>query len=317
MILDFKEIPQANKATGEQDKFELFAREFLAYMEYNIVEDPSRGADGGKDFVVEELFTQKDGSLQTIKWLVSCKHYAHSGKSISDTDELNVGDRVKQHQCDGFMGFYSTLPSSGLSQRLHNVCKATIYDSEKIERFIINSNNNPQALSLFVRFFPISWKKYLSLTNEQVLVNDIKRTFVTKQVNDNKPLFDAKIKCDICGKNLFEVPRKSIYVLVVGEKDKIIDVKYLTKGECDMVSSQQIRKNGNVDYWGEFSDLLSPNTWMSELVGFIKDVNQGKYTENAFKKMLNLFMQTYAYVARQPSAQEQARYNTLKEFGLI
>ena len=84
-----------------------------------------------------------------------------------------------------------------------------------------------------------------------------------------------------------------------------------------MVSSQQIRKNGNVDYWGEFSDLLSPNTWMSELVGFIKDVNQGKYTENAFKKMLNLFMQTYAYVARQPSAQEQARYNTLKEFGLI
>jgi hypothetical protein len=27
--LDFKEIPQANLASGEQDTFELFAREFL------------------------------------------------------------------------------------------------------------------------------------------------------------------------------------------------------------------------------------------------------------------------------------------------
>ncbi len=305
MILDFKEIPPANKATGEQDKFELFAREFLAYMGYNVVEDPSRGADGGKDLVVEEFLEQKDGSRQTIKWLVSCKHNAHSGKSVGDDDELNVGDRVKQHQCDGFMAFYSTLPSSGLSQRLHSVCKTTIYDSEKIERFIVTSNNNPQALSLFVRFFPESWKNYLKLTQKQT------------QLNDRKPLFDAKIECDICGKSLFEEPRKSIYVLVRGEKDKIIDIKYLTKGECDMISSQQIRKNGNFDYWGEFSDLLNPNTWLIESVRFIKEVNQGKYTEKAFTKMLNLFVQTYAYIARQPSAQEQARFNTLKEFGLL
>lgn len=28
-IIDFREIPQANKADGKQDSFELFAREFL------------------------------------------------------------------------------------------------------------------------------------------------------------------------------------------------------------------------------------------------------------------------------------------------
>mgnify|MGYP002625041010 CR=1 FL=1 len=61
-------------------------------MGYNIVEDPSRGVDGGKDLIVEETITHKDGSTQIIKWLVSCKHYAHSGTSVGDTDELNVKD---------------------------------------------------------------------------------------------------------------------------------------------------------------------------------------------------------------------------------
>ena len=46
MILDFKEIPEANRGTGLQDTFELFARDFLAFMGFRIVQDPDRGADG-------------------------------------------------------------------------------------------------------------------------------------------------------------------------------------------------------------------------------------------------------------------------------
>ena len=53
------------------------------------------------------------------------------------------------------------------------------------------------------------------------------------------------------------------------------------------------------------------------IVGCEFYIAEGKYTEKAFTKMLNLFVQTYAYIARQPSAQEQARFNTLKEFGLL
>lgn len=32
MVLDFKEIPQANIASGEQDTFELFARDFIGRL---------------------------------------------------------------------------------------------------------------------------------------------------------------------------------------------------------------------------------------------------------------------------------------------
>jgi len=40
MILDFKEIPQANKGGGLQDTFELFTRDFLQLLGYRIIESP-------------------------------------------------------------------------------------------------------------------------------------------------------------------------------------------------------------------------------------------------------------------------------------
>lgn len=56
MLLDFKEIPQANTGSGLQDTFELFTRDFLQYLGYRILENPNRGADGKKDMIVEEVF---------------------------------------------------------------------------------------------------------------------------------------------------------------------------------------------------------------------------------------------------------------------
>src|ERR1035441_784324 len=116
-ILDFKEIPQANIPNGEQDQFELFARDFLVYQGFEVVEDPSRGNDGGKDMVVCETRAGVTGSTN-VRWLVSCKHFAPSGRSVGADDEANVVERVAQHGCNGFLGVYSTVPSSGLADRL-------------------------------------------------------------------------------------------------------------------------------------------------------------------------------------------------------
>jgi hypothetical protein len=53
-ILDFKEIPAPQLASDNQDAFELFSREVLAFVGYEIVEGPSRGPDAGKDLIVSE-----------------------------------------------------------------------------------------------------------------------------------------------------------------------------------------------------------------------------------------------------------------------
>lgn len=54
MLIDFKEIPQANIGGGLQDTFELFARDFLELLDYHIIQNPGRGADRKKDLIVSE-----------------------------------------------------------------------------------------------------------------------------------------------------------------------------------------------------------------------------------------------------------------------
>ena len=104
-ILDFKEIPEAHIASGLQDTFELFARDFLKFVGYKIITDPDRGADGGVDLIVEESRTGVGGET-IIRWLVSCKHKAFSGNSVNPGDDANIRDRVEANECQGFIGFY-------------------------------------------------------------------------------------------------------------------------------------------------------------------------------------------------------------------
>ncbi len=158
--IDFKEIPEAHLGGGLQDTFELFARDYLACIGYKIEEDPSRGADGGKDIIVTEV-RKGIGGETIIKWLVSCKHKAHSGASINPSDEANINDRVSTHNCNGFIGFYSTLASSGLANTLESFKKkmeVIVYDKEKIESNLLKTS---EGLQLALRYFPKSTKEWI------------------------------------------------------------------------------------------------------------------------------------------------------------
>jgi len=163
--LDFKEIPQANIASGQQDTFELFAREFLELFGFKSLSGPDRGADLGKDLVVQETRIGVAGET-TVRWLVSCKHKAHSGTSVGLGDESDILDRVKVHDCGGFIGCYSTIPSSSLTQKLGGL-KANnpsfdfqIFDREKIESVILRTGAGQRIAQ---RYFPVSYGKW----NEQ------------------------------------------------------------------------------------------------------------------------------------------------------
>lgn len=160
--LDFKEIAQGNVSTGEQDSFELFARDFMEIMGYEILSGPDRGSDLGRDIIVQEA-RQGIGGTTFIRWLVSCKHKAHSATSVGLTDEQNILDRVATHNCNGFIGFYSTLPASSLTKMLEGLKQQKtdfnyqIIDKEKIERILLSTG---PGLGLAARFFPDSYNKW-------------------------------------------------------------------------------------------------------------------------------------------------------------
>lgn len=163
--IEFGEIPSGNRGGGKQDTFELFARDCLEFLGFHPLTSPSRGPDFGKDFIVEEVRRGAGGETR-IRWLVSCKHFAHSGDSVSPTDEQNIRERVESHQCGGFIGFYSTLPSSGLShllEGLQGIIEVQVYDSERIERYLLES---PAGVHLAQRYFPRSIEQWKRRTTE-------------------------------------------------------------------------------------------------------------------------------------------------------
>lgn len=159
MLIDFKEIPKANAPSDDTDSFEKFTREFFIANNFEIVLDPSRGPDGGLDLKIRE--NTENGYFT---WLVSCKHYAHSQSSIGTTIEQDILDRVIANNCDGFIGFYSTIPSSSLINKLEGLkdfIGFKLYDNEKIERHILGI---PNMEILFSRFFPASYQKWKEIS---------------------------------------------------------------------------------------------------------------------------------------------------------
>ncbi len=157
MAINFKEIPEANSGSDNQDTFEKFSRDFFQLMGYEIVQEPGRGADGGIDVKVLEI-RKVNRVEQKMPWLVSCKHYAVSGKSINPTIEHDIVDRVISKECNGFIGFYSTIATSGLIsklQGLNSMIEYQIFDDKKIEAHIVGVAKFEE---LFLRYFPQSYR---------------------------------------------------------------------------------------------------------------------------------------------------------------
>jgi len=233
-LIDFKEISKANVASGNQDCFELFAREFLNALGFSIIEDPDRGQDGGRDLIVSE---KRAGIISDteVRWLVSCKHKIHSGASVIISDEGDISDRIQAHKCNGFMGIYSSIVSSSLNRKLKSLSdkyEIQVFDNEKIERILLENRN---ANKLIRRFFPQSYNK-MELKAPSNLLDEY-----------------LPLRCKVCGRDLLQRDILDRYLGIVvfvrdkeyNEKNKYTDVYCVCKGECDrkMVKLERSREN--------------------------------------------------------------------------
>ena len=309
MILDFCEIPQANSGGGLQDTFELFTRDFLQYLGYRIVADPDRGADGKKDLIVDEVI-QGITSEYNVRWLVSCKHYAHSGAAVKDTDEPNICERLKQHGCQGFMGVYSTLQSTSLSGLLSGINNKMVYDHEKIEGLLLRDAEGQRLAS---RYFP---KSYVNFRVENPVPAEL--------------FSDAKsIHCEICGADLLGGSKEGIYITltpfsefdeegnVVFEDNQIKEIHFACKGECDSKLCAPY-KGQYRDRWEDIDDLKNPSLWIKLLMAFMNGIYENHdLSEAAFKTMKQMFIRSYPYVARNMTTAEKEQVKMLLQFGLM
>lgn len=301
-VLDFKEIPEAHVANGMQDTFELFARDFLSFIGFRITSAPDRGADGGKDIIAEETRVGVGGET-TVKWLVSCKHKATSGKSVSPEVEFNVSDRVHANKCSAFLGFYSTLPSAGLNTILEGLnLEQTIYDRERIEAQLLHSS---KGLEIAERYFPDSlaaWK-----------------------TNNPQPaqLFSdqASLECHVCQKDLLEQKDKGIVTLWQPMKrgnfskpDAFESIHWTCRGHCNDVLTNQKRHDGLIDGWEDIADVMLPTVFIKWVMAILNEQRDGvTYSDEAFDALKQFLLTLFPYVSRHLSNKEQERIQSLTE----
>jgi hypothetical protein len=298
--IDFKEIPEAHLGGGLQDTFELFARDFLSHLGYTIVEDPSRGADGGKDVVVIERRSGVGGET-IVRWLVSCKHKAHSGSSVTPQDEANIRDRIEANYCDGFIGFYSTLPSSGLSDAIKGLsakAEAQTFDREKIESYLLKS---PDGLHLAKRYFPKSIAKWIGEYPGPASVFSTHPT----------------LSCQNCGKDLLAPDPSGIIVLwhrldAASGKTHYERVYWCCKGHCDQELSCSMHGKGFVDGWEDIPDVAIPIVFSKWIMTPMNELYRGgTYSADAFDNLKEFILSVYPYVARNATESEQERIRSL------
>lgn len=299
-VLDFTEMPEAHTASGEQDSFEMFARELLAHLGYRIVGNPNRGADGGKDLIAEEKRVGVGGE-SIIKWLVSCKHKAHSGNSVRPADESNIRDRVESNACQGFLGFYSTLPSSGLTTKIDGLkhkLEAQVFDKEIIESHLLRSSD---GIEIAKRYFPVSIKKWQTENPEPI------------KIFSEEP----QLVCAYCGKDLLK-PKFS-GIIVCWEKikeDYVEEVYWCCKGHCDkaLLSAHLSRGKEIVDGWKDIPDIIIPHMFIKWVIVTLNELKDGtRYSDAAFAKLKEFLLNIYPFVARDLTTDEEKRLGSLMQ----
>lgn len=151
-MLDFKELDK------DGNDFELLIRELL-YNKGLEVYWSGKGPDGGKDLLCIERY-QSCFKEFTRRWLVQCKHNAHSGKSVGISELGVIENSCGLYNADGYLLVCSTFPSATVVQTLEGIennrkITTAFWDCRTLERQLLVPDN----WSIVNMFFPNSSKQ--------------------------------------------------------------------------------------------------------------------------------------------------------------
>jgi len=161
--IDFRELSEhGNPGEG----LENFARLLLTNLGFSATWT-GRGSDQGKDLLATEVLPSLVASKSRV-WLVSCKDFAKSKKSVPETELPLLENKLKQHGADGFLLITTTTASAsakavldGLDQR---GIPTKVWDAAELGAMLISH----QMRDLLKQFFPVSYKRVVELERTEL-----------------------------------------------------------------------------------------------------------------------------------------------------
>ena len=304
--VDFREIPQGNISNGDQDAFELFARDLLEAIGFKIIKGPARGADDRKDLIVSEIREGRLGKTE-VRFLVSCKHFAHSKqetKSVGNNQEPDIVGRLRNNGCKGFIGFYSTIASEGLLRELNNSKENNPNDLEDLQildkaKIVTLLHENKKTLGLYKRYFPISFKSNRA-----------------HEMDSGLYAYKPEILCKICRKNLLEDMRGNIISLVENEPknrdgeadwdcpiEKIKDILFSCEVCVNELISSVDKEYQNWPFGIKKTDIslyTNPKYFIDDLMQEIQFIRayDNRYNDSSYRIWMKLNRAMFYFVSR-------------------
>ena len=154
-MLDFKELDVSG------NDLELLVRELLYNMGLEVYWS-GKGPDCGRDLLCIEKYNSHFKEFSR-RWLVQCKHNAHSGNAVGNQELGEQGAVI--NSCDafnatGYLLVCTTFPSSTVVQTMERIndqkrISAVFWDAKTLERHLLV----PENWNLVNRFFPRSSKQ--------------------------------------------------------------------------------------------------------------------------------------------------------------
>ena len=150
-LIDFKEL---NRSVAGEDLERLTF--FLAERMHLHPEWTGRGADGGKDLVLTQHFT--DPLKASLRWLVSCKDHARSGKAVVEVELPNPFDlKMRQHNAHGFLLVTTTTAAKTTKEVLDSLAEqksffTDVWDAARLRKLLLKPEND----DLLKQFLPES-----------------------------------------------------------------------------------------------------------------------------------------------------------------
>ena len=171
------------------EEFELLCEDLLKAKGLDVQSKPSRGPDGGADMIVGITVTDGLGFRQESRILVECKHFAHSGRSVRESDVGSIIERTIRHNCNKYLLITSTLPSASVSQQLQAISQnpsinilAAVWASNDLQGFltqcpvVVSKYFAPKEKTQYIETEPRLPKHVIGIHLHPDFANEIKET---------------------------------------------------------------------------------------------------------------------------------------------
>lgn len=100
------------------EEFELLCEDLLRSSDFLIESRPARGPDKGKDILATKYETDLLGNVEEQRYLVECKHFTKSGRSVKEVDIGNFQARLSVHRANRYLLITTTIPSETVKDQL-------------------------------------------------------------------------------------------------------------------------------------------------------------------------------------------------------